>query len=760
MDLVPCYHWLDETGDSLSSMEILAPASATTYKQAIAGGADAIYFGFGEFNARAGAENFSTLGEVVSYCHFHGVKAFLTLNIAFKNSELTEVEEIIMDAENAKIDAFIVADPTIVPIIKKYSKAQIHASTQMGIHNGWGLRLAKKWGFDRAVISREVNLTDLSAMGLYTPVDLEFFIHGALCIGFSGACLLSSMLTGNSGNRGRCNQLCRRYYRAKLNGKEVTAGYLLSAKDICMGERINAVSHCCVRSGKIEGRLRRAEYVQGTTSYYSAIKKYIDNPDGIDEREVKVLFNRGDYTAGYFDGNDVIYPYSPAHIGITVGKVEHLLNAHTALVRSNPPLKREDGYKLMRRDVEVSGCSATGEMKNGYSVIHCTEEIKIGDCVHLTSDSELRNRLLSKKPVVDIILSLKINGGEKPSCFFQSGYYCMDYTFDFTVEKAEKLPLTAEEIKKQFSKNGDNEFNIRFGNIVTHDAFLAKSQLNAMRRKICELAFDYILGQYEREKASEICLKIEPQIKIEGDYAEVRDASFLPILQNFVKNVVYSPDDFTEEGCKNFAEEGKKQGFTVFIRPPVYVSQKLLPFFEKICVFFDGILCNNFGLIGLAKERNLLAVAGPNLNIMNTKNPYIDVCNDYFLSPELNRSEIRKFENGILYTYGKLPLLYLSACLRHLMGITCNTCRGKIELCDEKGSYPLRTIKVQGKNCTHILKNGIVTDIGNEYRYKKFYFDFTESTLAKAKEILRSYYAGEEYCPQDSNKLHLKRGVK
>jgi len=463
---------------------------------------------------------------------------------------------------------------------------------------------------------------------------------------------------------------------------------------------------------------------------------------------------------GYFDGNDVIYPYSPAHIGITVGKVEHLLNAHTALVRSNPPLKREDGYKLMRRDVEVSGCSATGEMKNGYSVIHCTEEIKIGDCVHLTSDSELRNRLLSKKPVVDIILSLKINGGEKPSCFFQSGYYCMDYTFDFTVEKAEKLPLTAEEIKKQFSKNGDNEFNIRFGNIVTHDAFLAKSQLNAMRRKICELAFDYILGQYEREKASEICLKIEPQIKIEGDYAEVRDASFLPILQNFVKNVVYSPDDFTEEGCKNFAEEGKKQGFTVFIRPPVYVSQKLLPFFEKICVFFDGILCNNFGLIGLAKERNLLAVAGPNLNIMNTKNPYIDVCNDYFLSPELNRSEIRKFENGILYTYGKLPLLYLSACLRHLMGITCNTCRGKIELCDEKGSYPLRTIKVQGKNCTHILKNGIVTDIGNEYRYKKFYFDFTESTLAKAKEILRSYYAGEEYCPQDSNKLHLKRGVK
>ena len=201
--------------------EVLAPVTASTYVAAIKSGVNAVYFGYGRLNARATADNLDTLEDIVSLCHEYGAKAYLALNVMLKDSEIEEAKKIVELAEKAKIDAFIISDLALVSIIRNHSKAAVHASTQMGIHNRSGAKWAKDMGMERIVLSRETVPEDISAIISNTDIETETFVHGALCTGFSGACLLSSMLTGKSGNRGRCAQLCRQKYSCKINGKIV-----------------------------------------------------------------------------------------------------------------------------------------------------------------------------------------------------------------------------------------------------------------------------------------------------------------------------------------------------------------------------------------------------------------------------------------------------------------------------------------------------------------------------------------------------------
>ena len=757
-DPISSYHWYRGPGAPVADMEILAPTTVSTYKNAVNAGANAIYFGYGEFNARASADNFTTsLEEVVSYCHFYDVKAFLALNISQKGKELQDVEAIIIEAEKAGIDAFIITDLALLPLIKKHSSAQIHASTQLGVHNSFGVKFAFKCGFDRAVLSREVTRSELNDIGLYTPIDLEFFIHGALCVGFSGACLLSSMLTGNSGNRGRCNQLCRKFYHSYLEGNEIARGYLLSAKDICMSECLDKIAGSCVRSGKIEGRLRRAEYIAGVTAYYKNLKRGKDSD--VTDDDLKILFNRGDYTEGYFNGHNVVYPYSPAHIGLTVGKVVGLINSHTALVKADRPLLRENGYKLMRKDREVSGCTAIGVQKSGLYVVYCSEIIMKGDCVHLTSDVELKKRVLEKKRVVKITLGIEIKGGEKPVVEIWRRMKTKTYTFNFIVDKAENAPLTVKDISEQFSKTGDSGFFVDFSYIITKDAFLPKSRLNAMRRELLSYVKEEILSNYSREKSNDRALQYPEAKKIDGAFAEIKDIEALSDkIFTYIPNIVFSPEIFDIEDCKEFYAKAKRDGNLVWIKPPVYVSEHSLCDCENMIDVFDGVVCNNVGLIEMASEHNKLTFAGPSMNIYNKYNPLVRVTNAYMISTELNRYEIKDFEGGYIYAYGYLPLMYLSFCPRNQVGIHCDNCYGKIEFTDERGKYLITTTKMGKGHCQHALRNSVLTDVGNDID-KELYFDFTVMT-EEIDEVLSRYFEEGLYSPLGTNKLHLNRGVK
>ncbi|MGN1042514.1 MAG: peptidase U32 family protein [Christensenellales bacterium] len=300
----------------LYDTEILAPATASTYKDAVRAGADAVYFGYGKLNARATAENLDNFFEIVSFCHRYGAKAYLALNVMLKDSEIEDAKKIIAEAEKAKIDAFIISDLALVPIIKRMSGAAIHASTQMGIHNRAGAKFAYELGIDRVVLSRETTPNDICDILRNVDVEAEVFCHGALCTGFSGACLLSSMLTGKSGNRGRCAQLCRHRYSCYVNGEKADEGYLLSSKDICMASKFDELEDLCVNSLKIEGRLKNKNYVEGVTGAYVALKE----GDAVFDEEIsdklKSYFNRGNFTRGYWDDSDIIYKGAPNHIGV------------------------------------------------------------------------------------------------------------------------------------------------------------------------------------------------------------------------------------------------------------------------------------------------------------------------------------------------------------------------------------------------------------------------------------------------------------
>lgn len=255
-------------------IEILAPAGdLISLKSAIASDTDAVYLGLSAFNARIKAENFTTenIKDTVDYCHLFGVKVYVTINIAVKESEKEELKKIIVACGQANVDAFIITDMLALDLAKEFApKVRLHASTQFGVCNAEGAKFAESLGFSRVVLSREATIEEIKKIKAETNLEIEYFVHGALCVAFSGKCLMSSFINGGSGNRGRCLQPCRLFYTEKTTGKQ---GYLLSTSDLCLAENLKELYNAGISSFKIEGRLRRPEYVFKTVSTYKKIVK-------------------------------------------------------------------------------------------------------------------------------------------------------------------------------------------------------------------------------------------------------------------------------------------------------------------------------------------------------------------------------------------------------------------------------------------------------------------------------------------------------
>ena len=253
-------------------MKILAPVgNFESLKVAVYYGADEVYLGVNNFNARNNISGFDlgNLKEVVDFAHVYGVKVNLAINILFKNSEMQEALDIVVEAYNWGVDSFIIQDLGLISLINKYyPEIEIHASTQMGLHNFEGIKWLERFGFKRIVLARETPLFEIERIHNRSDVELEYFVHGALCVSFSGNCYLSSYMCDASGNRGRCKQLCRLPYTLLKDGKIVKNGYLLSAKDIAMQTSLKDLNKAGINVLKIEGRARRAGYVAIVVSEY------------------------------------------------------------------------------------------------------------------------------------------------------------------------------------------------------------------------------------------------------------------------------------------------------------------------------------------------------------------------------------------------------------------------------------------------------------------------------------------------------------
>src|SRR3989338_9419405 len=333
--------------------ELLSPAGdMECFFAAVENGADAVYFGLKDFSARASADNFAIddASKAIAYARKRSVKVYIAINTLIKTHELEKVVDCLVALDEIQPDALIIQDMGLLYLIQsQFPHFQLHASTQMTIHNLAGVRQLEKTGFKRVVLSRELSIDEIKNISRNTNMEIEVFVHGALCYSYSGLCFFSSMLGGRSGNRGTCAQPCRMYYTSQTGND----GYLFSMKDLSTISRINELVDVGVRSFKIEGRMKSPEYVAVVThAYRQAIDGNLANLDDT-IHQLKTVFSRETANSylfpknGYgnvkkvsnsqFKTSDMINSSYPSNIGSYAGEI----------------IKSENGYVVIRADVEI-----------------------------------------------------------------------------------------------------------------------------------------------------------------------------------------------------------------------------------------------------------------------------------------------------------------------------------------------------------------------------------------------------------------------
>lgn len=495
-----------------NGIEVLAPAgNFDSLRAAVINGADAVYLGASAFSARAKAGNFSyeQLCDAVRYCHLFSVKVYLAVNTVIKPNEYDEALKMVNDAILAKVDAIIVQDLAFLSLLHStMPHIVVHLSTQAGVHNTAGAIVAEKLGAKRVILSREARLNDIREIHKTTNLEIEYFVHGALCVAFSGNCYFSSLATGLSGNRGKCLQFCRKKYSCK--NKE---GYLLSAKDLDESNRIYELIDAGVTSFKIEGRMRRAEYVAEATRHYKALLSGCTDSD----KALKTLFNRGDGCNGYLNNptENIIYPNIQAHMGTTFGTVKSI-TGKTAIIASKSPLHTGDGVKFIRNGVETGSASI---LTNGYKT-GFEGDVKVGDTVNITTDKLLLDEINQRTRKIDvkITFSCRLNSNAVVIASTSDGI-SLTVKSDFLVQSALNAPINADSLEECFRKTGDTEFVLsEIKCDIPKNAFIVKSALNSFRREVYEKLENAIVSEYEKRNNLIIDSKIIGNKNKSDDY--------------------------------------------------------------------------------------------------------------------------------------------------------------------------------------------------------------------------------------------------
>lgn len=615
----------------MKKLELLAPAgNFESFKMAINNGADAVYLGLDDFNARGNIENFSinNIEDVVSYAHLFNVKVYITLNTLINDDEFEKVYELVKKALIANVDAFIVQDLGLAYFLKqKFPNIELHASTQMGIENLEGALFAQKVGFKRIVLARETPLSEIKRIKDNCNIEIEYFIQGALCVAYSGNCYLCSLLANSSGNRGKCKQFCRLPYRLEQKGIQ-KEGYLLSTKDFCMIPMIKELAQAGVCSFKIEGRARRPAYVAQTVKTYRKILDNNFNYGQEDIIDIKKVFNRGDFIEGYFKNQSIIYSKVQNHIGILIGEILKINKGkkfNVIFIKSNFELHNGDVVKFFNNDKEV-GIVTINDLKkvkdNVYSITS-TADLKENWKVRLIVDSE------NEKKLMQTVKKLKINANfsAKPEnkailrlCYKN---IVVSVESEFKVQKALSKPITEEDCLTQISKLGDL-FEIDNFYCDIDNVFIAKSQLNEIRREAVEKLRQKIVEEYEKiHKLNE--KKVEQKLLIKlNDFENLKTKKII-IFNNFNKfnlikdkynYYVFQPNEFDFNNiCKEYE---KYFNYNIFISFPIMTNEYEINFIKKIinaCPNW-GIYANNYYALELANKDKI--IIGNNMNVYNS----------------------------------------------------------------------------------------------------------------------------------------------
>ncbi len=514
-------------------IELLSPVGDfECLKAAVQNGADSVYFGANLFSARAFAHNFdeAELKKAIEYAKLRGVKTNLTLNTLIKDNEFDNAIKLASKAYEFGIDAIIIQDLGLAKkLIELFPDLPMHGSTQMTIHNLNGALKLQELGFKRVVLSRELSLTEIEYICKNTSIEIECFVHGALCISYSGQCLFSSMLGGRSGNRGKCAGPCRLPYKLIENDKAIDSGYLLNTRDLCGLEFLPQLINAGVDCLKIEGRMKSPEYVATVTNIY---RKYIDlayskNDFNINIEDKKTLlqaFNRGNFSSGHLDSSEnrnLVFKEKPNNMGLFIGiiqkynpnkghitlKIQEKLNIGDTISVGN-----ENGsYKISElmnkntnlKETQVGQTVTIGRMKGN---------IKVGDKVYRLSSKELTTiakesyKKEVKKTALNCTVSIKKNTpiSINIKSYTKNGIYKnldISCKLDYIPEIAQNRPLDKATIIKQISKTTDTPYYFKNINIdLDKNLFLPKiSILNELRRTALSNVENFAISKIHRQ---------------------------------------------------------------------------------------------------------------------------------------------------------------------------------------------------------------------------------------------------------------------
>lgn len=749
----------------MKELELLAPAgSLKTLKAVIHAGADAVYLGGSMFGARAYANNFNEeeLLEAIRFGHIHGRKIILAVNTLLKEYELGQLYDYLRPYYEAGVDAVIVQDMGVMEFIKThFPNLPIHTSTQMTITNVEGARLLKEQGVERVVTAREMSLEEIQRIHDEVGVELESFIHGALCYCYSGQCLFSSIIGGRSGNRGRCAQPCRLSYEVLQGEKSLTGHHatpILSLKDMCTLPFLYELADHGVYSFKIEGRMKTPEYAAGVVSIY---RKYMDS---------------------YLDGSCI-------------------------------PVEKKD----IRALLELGN---RGGFTNGYYYHHNDSDMLSGESAsHNKSEGVLQDNI--RREYVDTELKEKIKGKlilnkECPAKIeVQYGKIKVSYQGDMVLV-AQNRPLTKEVVTEKITKTGNTPFVFEKLEVtMDDDIFMPVNQLNQLRRGALEALEEALLKPYERtlpelvetssaetdRQTTGKAIK-EKQISGQslsqtsgqqsaGSSTEVRvlieDAEQLPAVlkADFVDTVYLDCMLYTRENLiRKLSEDidrvhaSGKKAFYVF---PFIFRQQTSLFYEKIMpklkkLPLDGIMVRSLDEIAFIKEwgnENWQMVSDSNLYT------YSNEAAEYFyrlgmiqdtIPVELNRKEILRRENSRseMIIYGRLPLMITAQCIhKNTLG-----CMHQHKVLNLKDRYSVHfPVKNFCSECYNVIYNSLPVCLFKEdVTVKKIApaavrLSFTTETEEETEQILTIY--GDIYknggilgqMPMECTNGHFKRGV-
>lgn len=488
----------------MKKVELLCPAgNMKMLEMAIHNGADAVFLAGTKFGARKFSNNFNNeeLIEAINYAHLYGVKVYITINTLIKDSEVNAFLSFVEFIHKNGVDAVLMQDLGMIYLVKKmYPNLEVHASTQFHNHNNEGLKFLKDLGIKRAVLARELSIDEIKELDV--NIEKEVFVHGALCICYSGECLMSSLVMNRSGNRGECAGMCRLPYKLIENSSTVkTEGdYLLSPKELCTIEHLKEILDCNIDSIKIEGRMKSPEYVGYVTKLYRrAIDNYYENKEFVLTNEeltnLKKLFNR-DFTKGYIlnDDKNIINTKTPNHIGVEIGTVESVTKDKIKIKLSDnlnqgDAIRFKNSNKGMYANFIYNKFGKLINSAKSNEIIYLDNKIELdkNDAVLKTIDIKLLeqiNTFPKKKIPISINVNIKENAPLKIE--ITDG---INKVFELgnIVEKSINQSLTKDIIKEKLSKLGNTIYELENINInLEQNCFIPIKELNEMRRNLIE----------------------------------------------------------------------------------------------------------------------------------------------------------------------------------------------------------------------------------------------------------------------------------